>query len=536
MKMMEHSKLVERNTCTDILEWLRDYGAKRINSLLIDTRRCIPPYIVLDFGNAGLLGLQAPTGIGGLCLSNTALASVLAQLAAIDLNLATFVVVHNCLGVRPIMEAGKEPARSEILADLASGRVLGAFALTEPAAGSNPHGLQGAAVTGKDGRLRLNATKMWIGTAGWAGYINVFARYTGPADKPLGTCGHVVRAGAPGLKIGPELLTMGMRGMVQNLVHFEDVVLEERFQLGSLGDGMAVAKDAMTQTRLALSATFLGAMKRCLQLMTRYAGRRTGICAGRLIDNPITRVRTSTILAQTIALEKLVMFAAAALDRQMEVPDEFLIVAKASGSEFLWQAADWALQALGGRGYLESNIVAQILRDARVGRIFEGPTETLLHHIGSRLMLSDGPLTSFLSAQLNAADVVSQLHTARDAVKARCAGLAGQYPGRQARDYGNYVLGELLAKALLYAVARHTGNQQTPAWTIRWAERVFDEAIEKVVGTDGNAWSLSASDLLHQVSGLTKDIGDVEQTLPGEEWRLDPYLRANASEHGDFAW
>ena len=165
---MEHFKLIEPSATADILAWLRDYGARRLNSLLIDTRRCIPPYIVLDFGNAGLLGLQAPTGMGGLALSNSNLVAVLAQLAAIDLNLAAFAVVHNCLGVGPVMRAAKEPARSEILAELASGRKLGAFALTEPAAGSNPNGLQGTAVMGTDGRVRLNATKMWIGSAGWA--------------------------------------------------------------------------------------------------------------------------------------------------------------------------------------------------------------------------------------------------------------------------------------------------------------------------------------------------------------------------------
>lgn len=526
----------ERNARADVIAWLRDYGAKRLNSLLIDTRRCIPPYVVLDFGNAGLLGLQAPTEMGGLALSNLDFVAVLAQLAAIDLNLAAFVVVHNCLGLGPVMRSAKEPARSDIVAELSSGRKLGAFALTEPAAGSNPNGLQGIAVMGADGRVRLNATKMWIGSAGWASYINVFARYAGGPGRLQGTSAHIVPIGTPGLRVGPELLTMGMRGMVQNLVHFEDVELEERYQLGASGEGMAVAKDAMMLTRLALGAAFLGAMKRCLQLMTRYAERRTDICAGHLIDNPVTRLRTSTILAQTIVLEQLVVFAASALDRHEDVPEELLIVAKAAGSEFLWQAADWALQALGGRGYLESNIITQIMRDARVGRIFEGPTETLLHHIGSRLMLSEGPLLDFLTRQLDAGDVASKLLAARDAMKARCRGLSGSYPGRQARDYGNFVLGEIVAKGILYAAGRHAGRKDAPSWSTRWAERAFEEAVAKVIGDDIDAWALPASDLLRLVGGLTTDIGNVEQSMPGEEWRLDPYLRANASEIGNFVW
>ncbi|MDR3462475.1 MAG: acyl-CoA dehydrogenase family protein [Beijerinckiaceae bacterium] len=517
------------------IAWLRDYGAKRLNSLLIDTRRCIPPYIVLDFGNAGLLGLQAPTEMGGLALSNLDAVAVLAQLAAIDLNLAAFTVVHNCLGVGPVMRAAREPTRSEILAELASGRKLGAFALTEPVAGSNPNGLQGTAVLGPDGRLKLNATKMWIGSAGWSSYINVFARYIGGPGGSQGTSAHIVPVGTPGLRIGPELLTMGMRGMVQNVVHFEDVALEERYQLGTQGEGMAVAKDAMMLTRLALGAAFLGAMKRCLQLMTRYTERRTGICAGRLVDNPVTRVRTCTILAQTIVLEQLVTFAASALDRQIDVPEELLIVAKAAGSEFLWQASDWALQALGGRGYLESNIITQIMRDARVGRIFEGPTETLLHHIGSRLMLSEGTLLDFLARQLDAADIAAKLVAARDAMKTRCVGLSESYPGRQARDYGNFVLGAIVSKGILHAAGRHAGRKETPSWSARWAARIFEEAVTKV-DEDIDEWALPANDLLSRVNGLTTDIGDVEQSMPGEEWRLDPYLRVDANAIDNFVW
>ncbi|ODA67374.1 Acyl-CoA dehydrogenase [Methyloligella halotolerans] len=423
---MNYVEPIEQSRCTALLQWIRDYGSRRVNSLLIDTRRSIPPNIVLDFGNVGLLGLQVPRAEGGLGLSHRSTAKVLEQLAALDVNLAAFVIVHNFLGVRPVMLSAAEPLRSELLPQLAAGRVIGGFALTEPAAGSNPAGIEATAQKCGDGVLRLNGTKMWIGNVGWAGIVNVVARLTDEAGKPCGTCAAIVSADAPGFVMGPEILTMGMRGMVQNMIRFDDLEIPESHYLGELGAGMAVGHAAMMTTRLALGALFVGGMKRCLQLMTRYAGRRAGICSGRLIDNPISRQRISETLARTATLEALVAHICDLLDAGETPPEELLVVAKASGSEFLWQTADWAIQMLGGRGFVETNILTQIMRDARVGRIFEGPTETLMHHLGSRLMLDDAGLRSHLAGALDANDIADRLTALRDQLK----GFGGASPSR----------------------------------------------------------------------------------------------------------
>ncbi|MFA5951029.1 MAG: acyl-CoA dehydrogenase family protein [Hyphomicrobium sp.] len=532
---LQQPRMFERDEGADLLDWLRDYGAKRINSLLIDTRRCIPPYIILDFGNAGLLGLQAPRAVGGLELSHKRAVAVLAQLAALDLSLGTLVVVHNCLGIGPIMRAGQEPARSEMLSQLATGRVLGAFALTEPAAGSNPNALEGIATVGADDQVRLSAQKMWIGSAGWAGLINVFARYVDKSGAPSGTCGYVVPSTARGLSIGPELLTMGMRGMVQNLVRFDDVEVSDAYRLGDVGQGFLAAQDAMMMTRLALGALSVGAMKRCLQLMTRYADRRTGICAGRLISNPVSRMRLSTSIAEVEALACLVDFTAELLDRKQSAPEELFIVAKVCGSEFLWQTVDRSIQMLGGRGYLESNIICQIMRDARVGRIFEGPTETLLHHLGARLMLNPAPLGQLLQHDLSAGDVFERLSALREHVKNGDTKSTALHSGRQARDWDNYCLGGIAAKAILYAVARKRSGARSE-WVIRWAETAFSRAIAETLKASEDIDVRPEGDILGLVDGYRSQIGDIEQSLPAEEWRLDPYLRLGAQGNYDQSW
>ena len=129
----------------DLIFWLRKYAASRINSQLTDERRSIPPYIILDFGNRGLLGLQVQKQFGGLGLSQTDTVRVLEQVGAIDLTLATFLSTH-ANGVHTIQRYGCLSLQEELLPKFAAGREISAFALTEPCAGSNPQAIETRAV------------------------------------------------------------------------------------------------------------------------------------------------------------------------------------------------------------------------------------------------------------------------------------------------------------------------------------------------------------------------------------------------------
>src|SRR5213075_90683 len=117
-------------------EWLRDYANTRIDFRLQDERRCIQPHVVLDLGRYGILGgLRVPASYGGLELSMAEALRVVEQLGAIDLTLAAWVGQNVCLGIQPIVDAGTTAQRDEFLPDLAAGRILASFALTEPGAG-----------------------------------------------------------------------------------------------------------------------------------------------------------------------------------------------------------------------------------------------------------------------------------------------------------------------------------------------------------------------------------------------------------------
>lgn len=494
----------------------------------MDARRSIPPYIVLDFGNKGLLGLQAPIDCGGLDLSSEECMAVLTQVGAIDLNLAIFVGLHNYLGIRPVMHYSQPEVRAEWLPKLASGRELSAFGLTEPGAGSNASAIEGQAVLMPNGKIRLNGQKMWIGNASWAGMINVFVRYINEDGKPHGICGYVVRQGQPGLEMGPELMTMGLRSMVQNMFTMKDLEVDPINQLGTLGHGMEVAQDAMMYTRLALGAIFLGAMKRCMQLMLRYADRRMKISTGRLLDNPVAMMCLSTLTAKSQALENLLQCISRRLDQNLEVPEEFLIVAKVSGSEFLWDAVDDASQMLGGRGYLENNEIAKIMRDSRVGRVFEGPTETMMYYMGSRFILNGELLAGFLKSELNAQDIAEQMIEARDVVSSRCKGLDMPFKGIRKLHLANSLVGEIVHWGILHAVSRNLSDTAfaDAARVKYWTEMKLMEAIAYAVnGSLAERIAMEPGQLKAMVEGVENQIGDMEQTLPGEEWAIDPYLQ-----------
>ena len=487
-----------------LVAWLRQYGARRINSALDDERRSMAPHLVLDLGNHGLFGLQAPRELGGQGLSTADLVRVMAQLAALDLTLATVVGVHNGLGLRPLLRYGPPALRAQWGPVLAAGRQLAAFALSEPQAGSNPRAIGTRAVRA-DGGWRLSGEKHLIGLASWSGALTVFARAFDGAGRALGTVALLVPEDAPGLAQGPEALTMGMRAMVQNAVRFDDVFVADAQVLGQPGAGMEVAQDAMAFARLGIGALCVGAMQRCAQLMARYAQRRD-VAGGRLLDNAVTALRLHELACAIEAAEGLVGTLARVVDDGAELPQDACSACKCVLSELLWEAADALMQMLGGRGYLENNLAPRLLRDARVLRILEGPSEALYAHLGALVRTPGNPLLRCVGELFGA--------------PALAAGLA-RLPASGAGQWQDWRNGEYVAWTLLAAAARG----EAAAWAARRLE-----ALRGLIAIEQAAMQARppGAALQARVAGYALAIGDVEQALPGEEHRLDPLLRRQA--------
>lgn len=516
-----------RATADELILWVRDYAGTRLNSRLIDERRTIPPYVVLDLGNRGLMGMQIPTEYGGLGLGAADTLRLIRQLGALDQTLATFVGLANILGNYPILRHATQPVRERMLPLLATGREMAAFAITEPGAGSNPGAIQSRATADGAGRYLLHGEKSWIGLASWAGVINVFVREQASNGNALGISGFTLRQGTPGLRQGPEALTMGMRGMVQNTVYLEGAAVSDVHRLGSPGAGMTVAQDAMMFTRLAVAAGSVGSMQRAAQLMMRYAGRRE-VATGRLLHNPVTRLKLSTLTAATDALDTLVMQTAQSIDKGVNVPVDLFTACKIAGPELAWAAMDDLSQMLGGRGYIETNLVPQMIRDVRLLRVFEGPTETLRMFLGARVVNQPNDLMAFLAQQFGAQGVATRLQEAAAQVSERVTARHRFEDESSGRQWVYSVCGELATYGLLMAAAHHAfATTQKPRYQRAqlWADAEFQRVLAEATSDAGERLLMPMTDMEELIASYEESIGDVEQTLAGEQQGLDEMLR-----------
>lgn len=484
--------------------WLRDYAGRKINSRLIDERRCIPPYIVLDFGRRGLLGMQIPAEQGGLLeFNHREFFWTLRQLGAIDFTLAAFVGLNNCLGVRPILRFGNKTMRDRYLPELATGRTLGSFAITEAGAGSNPADIAAIAQRMPHG-FTLNGEKWWAGSAQWAGVINVIARHHDANRHHCGFVALCIDGEAAGLRQGEEALTLGLRGMVQNKVHFNDIKIAEECILGSPYAGMSVASDTMNFGRVTIAAVSAGAIWRLLQLMIRYTSRRQ--IGGTLLYN---NDHIQSLIAESWnaarAVDAMVQGIATELDNGTALPTEIYAAAKFVSTELLWSTADTAMQILGGRAYCENNPVAQIWRDARITRVFEGPSETIATYLGQQILREGCHLRKYLHA--NNLECNTRLELERTLT-------LWQEQKASASPRQLVALGEAVAWTLLGKFSSTSNDLQN------WIAKKCAHASERIF----TAPRLMLPDAASLTNFIAGQIGSIQQTLAGEHTAPDAYF------------
>lgn len=499
---------------SDLVAFLRDYANTRLNSRLADARRCLPPNVLLDFGRQGLFGLRVPRDLGGLELGWRAGSAVVEQLAAIDLTLAMLVGIHNELGIGPILRWGTAQARADLLPSLAAGRMLGGLAISERGAGSNPHAISSTATPLADGAWSICGEKILVGNGSWAGVINVFARRSDEGSR-RGIIGFAVLTDSAGVRMGPEMMTMGMRAIAQNHIRFEDVRVEAQRLLGSPDGHFEVAEDSFRKARLGLAIAATGAIKRCAQLLVRFGSRRK-IWTGPLGKNAVFCGTLRAILDSVEVLTRLCSVVTEALDQERPLPAELFFVCKILGPEHLWFAADNLVQWLGGRGYLESNEAPQILRDARLFRIFEGPTEAIKVALGSMWQSGTSELRTFLETFPGGAEVMRRVQDACDEIWATpCP--SGLSPGQHAFAR-RHAIGALVAQGVAWALL---ADPASPSGLVERAQRTFQDVWRaEAYRTSGAA----LVDLDAAAQTLMSDIGDVVQTLPGEDWVFDDLL------------
>lgn len=520
---------ISKQRTDNILEWLREYSNKRINSRLMDERRCVPPHIMIELGNHGILGMQVEEKYGGLALNYKDSIRILEQIAAIDLSLATIVFLNNSNGIRPIQYYATNSIKEEFLPQLATGRQLASFGLTEPIAGTNVAGIKSIAIPTNQGEWKINGMKRW-NASGWTGIMSVFVRLIGENNKLGGITGFVVPQDSKGVTLSPEVLTMGVRSIIQNGIYFDNVAVNEEQVLGELEKGMEIIDDTFLIGRLYTATVGLGAMKRSAQLMLRYASRRQ-ISTGLLLDNPLTLSLLSDLTVKITVFDTLIKISANILDQEKVLPFEIGMAVKILVSEEAVNAANNLMQLLGGRGYMEQNIAPQILRDAKLLTVGEGPNESLMLYIGRNTVHTNN-IYQFLSNEWNQENIAQELKEACQKIKDYYLENKAFFKDHSATmTYTYLMIGKVTISAIIYAVMNYQNQLKSSSdlsRALQWTKLNFTETIDSVLNQhkQQSSW-LKSNQITELITSYQDSIADIEQTLAGVEENLDPFLSKN---------
>lgn len=336
----------------------------RPHAVEVDRDHRFPEEAIRAVIEAGLLGVLIPREYGGAGLDALAFAIVVEELAQACASTAVIVDVHTSVGTEPILLFGDEGQKRRWLPRLASGEILGAFALTEPASGSDAASLQTTARRDGGGYV-LRGTKVFITNIGRAGLYVVFAR-TSQDEKAGGVTAFLVPGDAPGLKVGQVFEKMGLHGSPTGELVLEDVAVPAANRLGAEGTGFRIAMRALDSGRIGISGQALGIGQAAVD-ETRALMRERGHEQGDdfSLADMSTRVEAARLLA----------YRAAWLCAQGKPFTREASMAKLHSTDTAMQVALDALQIAGEEGARQGSTFERHVRDAKALQIYEGSNQ-----------------------------------------------------------------------------------------------------------------------------------------------------------------
>lgn len=360
----------EKEIVEELLKSWSRFSKDKINPLKMDEAGKIPDNVIKEMANLGFLGISIPEEYGGAGLSQWANCKVMEALAITDASLATFLGAHLSLCSKGILYYGNEEQKKKFLPLLASGEKIGAYALTESMAGSDPSSLKTSAKPSPDGKFYiLNGTKQFITNGGYKGIYLVFAR---TEDDKI--TGFIVPGDSEGLTVSKEEKKMGIKASSTSEIVLDNVKVPLENILGEKGHGLRIALDILDWGRLGLAAGCTGGVKALTKMASDYASQRVQF--GSPISNfELIKKKFAHMAFISYAMESMV-YLTASLSENPEY--DFSLessICKTFCSEGLWEIANEALQIAGGYGYIEEYPYEKVVRDARINTIFEGTNE-----------------------------------------------------------------------------------------------------------------------------------------------------------------
>jgi len=376
----------------DIEEMVRDFATERIrpNRDALETlNKELSLKLLREMGELGLLGIDVPETYGGMELDKVTTAIVAESMGrSYSASFSVVFSVQTGIGALPIVWFGTPEQKERYLPKLVTGEWVGAYALTEPSAGSDALSGKTRAVLSEDGRhYVLNGEKMFITNAGWADIFTVFAQVDGTRFSAF-----LVERDTPGLEVGAEEHKMGVKGSSTAPVSLKDVKVPVENLLYEVGKGATIAFNALNLGRFKLAASDLGGSKVVVEEAVRYAKERRqfaqaisnfDVIKGKIADMVVRIYAADSMIYRTIgliqeAVDRLDKSAPDYYVRMGEATERYAVeasMAKVYGSETLALAADHGVQILGGYGFIEEFPMAGPYRDTRIDRIWEGTNE-----------------------------------------------------------------------------------------------------------------------------------------------------------------
>jgi alkylation response protein AidB-like acyl-CoA dehydrogenase len=406
-------------------------------------------------GEQGLLMIDVPEAYGG-----AELGLVVSGLVAREMRQASFAVAfgaHTTIGTLPIVFYGTEEQKRKYLPGLATGELLGAYALTEPGVGSDAMAIRTRAELAPDGEhYILNGSKQWITNAGFADVMVVFAK----VDDTKHTA-FIVETKWPGISTGAEEHKMGIKGSSTRSVYFDNVKVPVENMLGEIGKGYKIAFNILNIGRLKLGAGTAGGAQSALNLAAQYANERKAfgrpLAGFGLIKAKLALMAADTYTAESLAIrtignvEQARVAAGENKQAQLAAIEEYAIecsIAKVYGSEALARIADEAVQIFGGYGFMEEYPICAAYRDNRINRIFEGTNEV------NRLVAAGTLFRRTLTGRINVLGSFAEV--AQQVTSAQAPDFATSDTPEGLRESVNLV--ERAKRAALYSVMQ--GAQQ----------------------------------------------------------------------------
>jgi acyl-CoA dehydrogenase family member 9 len=364
----------EQDRVRELNARIREYCAEHYDPRQAEEERWIPDQVLRDLGEIGALGLYVDEEYGGQGLSQTGYARVFETVGQIDATLAIVLGVHQSIGFKGISLFGTDEQKERFLPDLATGRKLAAFALTEPEAGSDAYHVRSRAVQQPDGSWVLNGEKRYIGNGSRADVITAFAR--AEVDGEEKHIALLLEKGMDGVEVGERYDTMGLRANDLRRLYFKDVRVPPENVLGEPGEGFRVAMQVLNNGRIGLGTGAVGGAKKLLDLAIDHVKERRQF-GQPLADFELVQDKIGWMVSYLFGLESMTYLTCGLVDAG--VPDYSLesALCKVSGTEFLWYAANRALQLAGGEGYMRDQPYEKVLRDTRIYPIFEGANDVM---------------------------------------------------------------------------------------------------------------------------------------------------------------